>query len=313
MNQTAPPQPAARDRIEAGPTPRALAVGIAMMIATTMLFTALDTSAKFLSASLPTTQIVWVRFISHTLILTAAILLLNGGRIPMRSRSWGLQIARSFTMAMTTVLNFLALRTMQLAETNAIFFTAPMFVVMLAGPLLGEWAGPRRWAAVLIGFLGVLVIVQPGTSEIGWPVVYVLGASAIYALYNILTRKLAGRDDPRLIFAMTPVAGTLIFAPFALADWTAPPDLLHWAILIAMGILGGLGHGTLLLALSRAPAPILAPFIYVQLIWMSLAGFLVFGDIPTTATFVGAAIVVASGIYVWFREQRIAKRQEQTQ
>ncbi|MEM9205289.1 MAG: DMT family transporter [Pseudomonadota bacterium] len=295
---------------EAGPTvdARSLSLGILFMVLVTLTFTGLDACAKYLSAELPTSQIVWMRFVSHTLILTIVTAIILRGRVPYRSKRPGLQFMRAGLMSLTTLLNFMALKTMQLAETNAIFFTAPMFVAALSGPMLGEWAGPRRWAAIIVGFLGVLIIVQPGTGNFSWPALYVLAASFIYAVYNIMTRQLAGTDDPVITFLMTPLIGTLIFAPLGIASWVAPPDLLHWVLLAAMGIFGGIGHGCLLLALRRTPATILAPFSYIQLVWMSLAGYLIFADIPTIWTAIGASIVVACGLYVWFRERQAATK-----
>ncbi|MEM6666548.1 MAG: DMT family transporter, partial [Pseudomonadota bacterium] len=166
--------------------------------------------------------------------------------------------------------------------------------------------GPRRWAAIMIGFVGVLIITRPGTGNVGLPALYVLAAAFIYGIYAILTRKLSGADDPIITFLMTPVAGVFIFAPGALAVWEAPPDMLHWVLLFTIGVFGGIGHGLLILATQNAPAPVLAPFIYIQLVWMAAAGYLIFGDVPDTMTFIGAAIVVVSGVYLWFRERKIA-------
>lgn len=286
---------------------KARLTGILFFIAATMCFTGIDTFGKYLMQSLPATQVIWMRFVMHALLMSVVIVAVMGRRTPLRSQRPGLQAVRALFVALSTLFNFLGLRYLQLAEANALFFVAPAFVAILAGPFLGEWAGPRRWAAIAVAFVGVLVIVRPGTGGFNWASLLVLTAALTYALYNISTRAVAGRDDPIVTFALTPFGGVAIFAVPALMAWQAPGDLLSWALLIGLGVFGGVGHGLLLLALRRAPAPILAPFTYIQIVWMTVAGLLVFSDVPEAWTFVGASIVIASGVYLWFRERKQAR------
>lgn len=288
-------------------TEAAPVAGILLLIGTTFLFTGLDTTAKYLSAELPTSQIVWMRFVSHVVLIAPFFFLTEMGRGAWRSNRPGLQLLRSALMVTTTFLNFLAVRYLQLADAVAIFFVAPLIVAALAGPLLNEWAGPRRWAAIVVGFLGVLVITRPGVGGLEWTALFALAAATVFALYTISTRILAGHDSTVTTFFYTPLIGLIGFAPFGIAVWETPPDLFHWLLLFMTGIVGGLGHLLMILAYRRAPAPVLAPFMYIQLIWMTASGILVFGDFPSSWTFIGAAIVVASGLYLWFREQQTAK------
>jgi len=285
-------------------TERHATLGIAFFIATTICFTLLDTTAKVLTDTMPVPQIVWIRFAGHMLLLLPLMIWLSDGRRALRAKRPGLQLLRSLLMVTITIFNFLGLQTLQLAEANAIFFSAPMFIAILAGPILGEWAGPRRWAAILIGFFGVIVITRPGAGNFGWPALYILAASLSYSLYTIATRKLARHDSTLTTLFYTPLVGVVLGAPFALGIWVPPASGMEWALLAGLGVFGGLGHILLVLALKHVPAPVLTPFMYIQLVWMALAGLMVFGDVPDFWTFVGAAIVIASGLYIWFREQR---------
>jgi drug/metabolite transporter (DMT)-like permease len=214
------------------------------------------------------------------------------------------QILRSALMVVTTGFNFIALRYLQLDQTITIFFLTPLLVAALAGPLLGEWVGWHRILAIIAGFIGVLLVMHPGIGTVHWAMLLALIATLGYAFYNIATRYLAAFDPPAVTQTYTPLAGVLIVAPFALAGWHWPEDAFQWLLLASLGFWGGLGHWLLILAHRSAPAPILAPYIYLGLIWMSAAGFLVFGDVPTWWTLSGAVVVILSGLYLLARERK---------
>jgi drug/metabolite transporter (DMT)-like permease len=274
-------------------------------MAATILFTMLDTTAKWLSVDMGTAQIVWARMALHLLVVMA-LLIATGRADAFRTRHPVMQTMRSVLLVVTTALNFIAIRYLQLAETISIFFVAPLLIAALAGPTLGEWPGPRRWAAILCGFIGVLVVTRPGMGGFSWPALLVLGAAVTYAAYSIYTRRVSGDDSSYTSIFYAPIAGVIGFAPLAFAQWTPPGDLVNWALLLSTGFFGGLGHFLLIVAYGRAPAPVLAPFLYGQIIWMVIAGYAVFGDVPDPLTLVGAAIVIASGIYLRFRELKVA-------
>jgi drug/metabolite transporter (DMT)-like permease len=207
-------------------------------------------------------------------------------------------------MVVTTGFNFIALRYLQLDQTVTIFFLTPLLVAALAGPLLNEWVGWHRMLAILAGFFGVLLVMHPGIGTVHWAMLLALVATFGYALYNLATRYLAAFDPPAVTQTYTPLAGVLIMAPFALGAWNWPEGATQWVLLASLGFWGGLGHWLLILAHRSAPAPVLAPFIYIGLIWMSAAGFLVFGDVPTWWTLSGAAVVILSGLYLLARERK---------
>ncbi|HSD93419.1 MAG TPA: DMT family transporter [Methyloceanibacter sp.] len=288
----------------ADPNTRLKAIGL--MALATLCFAGLDATAKYLvtEAGMPVAQVSWVRFVVH--VAFSAVALWPFALPPsLRSAKPLMQILRSMLMVVTTGFNFLALRYLQLDQTITIFFLTPLLVAALAGPLLGEWVGWHRVLAIVAGFIGVLLVMHPGIGTVHWAMLISLGATLGYALYNIATRYLAAFDPPEVTQTYTPLAGVLILAPFALNVWQWPDGMGQWLLLATLGLWGGLGHWLLILAHRGAPAPLLAPFIYLGLIWMSAAGFFVFGDVPTWWTLSGAAVVILSGLYLLARERKV--------
>ncbi len=281
--------------------------GIALMVAAFSLFALLDASAKFLSGELPTAQIVWARYVGHLAIVLVVYAALGRWQV-WRTANLKLQVVRSALLLLGTTLNFMALRHLQLAETASIAFSIPLWVAVLAVPLLGERIGMRRWGAVIAGFLGVLIIVRPGFGLLHWAVFLSLAMALITALYQIATRKLAPVDHPDTTQFYTAMVGACALAPLAPITWTVPASATTLVPLVALGVCGALGHYLLILAHRLAPAPILAPFSYTQIVWMVGLGYLVFGDLPDAWTLAGGAVVVGSGLYLLHRE-RVRKRQ----
>jgi len=279
-------------------------VGIALMCGTLAFFACLDASAKSL-ARLGVDPLL-TTFMRYAVSVAAISLVINPVTSPgvMRTNRLGLQIVRSLLLFGSTALNFLALRHLQLAETLSIQFAAPLAVALLAGPVLGEWTSPRRLAAIGVGFLGVLVIVRPGVGPVQPAVLLSLGNMLCYALYILTTRKLAAHDSTATTMVYSGLAGLALMTPLLPWIWTAPAGWLVWALLVGVGLFGTLGHWLLVLAHARAPANVLAPFIYTQLLWSVLLGYLVFGDVPNRWTLLGASIVVGSGLYLLAQDRR---------
>ncbi|MGD0723050.1 MAG: DMT family transporter [Roseiarcus sp.] len=276
--------------------------GIALMCAATVFFAALDTSAKSLSGVLPAIEIVWARYVAAAIFGIVAVRPFSRPGVLRSKRPW-LQIARSLLLLAATTTNFLALRQLQLAETSTINFLTPLFVVLLAGPLLGEWPEGGRLGAVAMGFAGVVVATGPGTSAFQPIVVVAIAGVACNAGYALATRMLASADSSGTTLAWTPLAGVVLLTPILPFVWASPADWRTLAIMIGMGFFACLGHWLLILAHERAPASVLTPFGYTQLVWMILAGLLVFGDRPSGGVLAGAGIVVACGLYLVRRER----------
>ncbi|MGC1178768.1 MAG: DMT family transporter [Methyloceanibacter sp.] len=289
----------------AGVDPRQRLKAIGLMALATVCFAALDATAKYLigTKGVPVAQVTWLRFVGHV-VFSALALWPFAVKPSLRSAKPLMQLFRSALMICTTGFNFVALKYLQLDQTVTIFFLTPLLVAALAGPLLHEWVGWHRMVAILAGFLGVLIVMQPGFGTLHSAMLFALIATLGYALYNLSTRYLASHDPPEVTQTYTPLAGALVMLPFALGAWQAPQDATIWLLFATLGLWGGLGHWLLILAHRSAPAPVLAPFIYLGLIWMSALGFLIFGNLPTLWTLSGGAIVILSGLYLFARERK---------
>jgi drug/metabolite transporter (DMT)-like permease len=218
-----------------------------------------------------------------------------------------LQLIRSALLVGANYLYFAALRSMALVDANVMMFLAPIFTTMLAVPLLGERVDARRWAGVVAGFAGAMVMIRPGTQAVQPAAALALGAAAFYAIYQIVTRRLSAYDGSTTTLCYTVVVGvatTSLIVPFV---WI-PPDASGWAGLIAMGAIGGSGHFCLIRSLAHAPASLVSPFGYTGLVWSTGLGFALFGDLPDRWTMVGAALIVGSGLYVFRQERKARKR-----
>ena len=282
-------------------------LGILLMLAAFLCFTLIDTCAKWLVLSgLPSPQVAFVRYAGHLAIM-AALIRPADWRAVARTNAPGLALSRGAFLAGATVLNFYAVRHLPLSVTSAIFFTVPLWVCLLGGPMLGERIGPRRATAVAIGFAGILIVTRPGLGVLHWSVLLSLGSALCAALYFLLTRRLAGIDSTATQQVYAAGIGTLALALPALPGWEWPADGPGWLAFAAIGAFGWAGHQITVIAHRLAPATTLAPFVYLQLIFMTGAGWLVFGSVPDLWVFVGAAVVVASGLFIWMRERRLER------
>ncbi len=289
-------------RFPPGPTAASAASrrGILWMLLTTVLFVTMDAVAKHLAQSYPVPQVVWARYVFHVLLLA----LFLGRRLPraMQTGRLGLQLLRSVFLLGATGLFFSALSFIPLADASAIMFVAPIVVTALSLPLLGERVGPRRWASIVIGFAGALVIIRPGGEAMHWAAFLALGAAGCYALYQVTTRMLARSDAALTTLAYSALIGA-VAASTAVPFFWHTPDLAGWLAMVAMGLIGGVGHFALIKAFEATPAATVTPFGYAALIWATLYGFFVFGDLPDLWTVLGALIIAGSGLYIFHREQ----------
>jgi drug/metabolite transporter (DMT)-like permease len=276
--------------------------GIGLVSLTYLLFSLLDGSAKWLVGTLPVIMVVWLRFAIHVLVAGAVLFPLRGiSLVRTKHLRWHLLRALMF-MAMTGI-NFWALQYLQLTVTASIFFTVPLIIAMLGAPLLGEKLDAGRWVAIIVGFVGVLVIVRPGSADFHPAMLASLVNAILYALFMLMTRRLAAYDSPETIQYLPAVGAAIGLAPFAIAAWQMPATPLEWTVACLTGVLGASGHYLLALAHRYAPSTVIAPFLYQQVFYMALFGYLVFGDVPHPAVWVGAAIVIGSGLYLFHRER----------
>ena len=267
-----------------------------MVMTAVAVLSVLDSLSKYLTRFYPINLVVWARFTFHLLFVIVALGPRYGLALVRTARP-GTQIMRGLLLAIASVLFVSALRYMPLAETSAISFLAPLLVTIMAVLFLKEKVELARWIAVLCGFIGVLAIIRPGSSVFTWAVFLPIGSAMASAAYQILTRRLAGLESPYTSIFYSGLIGTLLLSAILPYYWVPPQNTLHAALLVINGTLGGLGHLILIKAFEHAPASRLAPFSYSQLIWVTVIGYLTFGDFPDTWSLVGITILMASGIY----------------
>jgi drug/metabolite transporter (DMT)-like permease len=276
--------------------------GIFWMIMTMLLFVSMDTCAKFLVAQYPTIQVAWGRYFFQVLILVVAL----APKLPtlIRTTSLKFQLIRSMFLLGATLCFFTGLQTIQVAEASAIMYTAPLMLTAAAPFVLKEKVGIRRWMSVLVGFVGALIIIRPGQGVIAEGAFWVLGAAACYACYQISTRALSGQDSVLTTLFYSALMGAVIMSaivPFYFVEVA----LRDWGIIALLGLFGTLGHFCMIKAFTCAEASQVAPYSYTNLIWASIFGFVLFGTHPDLWTYVGAGIIIGSGLYIIHRERKI--------
>lgn len=276
--------------------------GIGLMCAAVVAFACLDAIAKYLNGYMDTLQVVWARYTGGFIL---AFLISNPLSRPglMRTGRPGLQILRAAMMLGSTVMNFMAFRYLQLDQSLSILFSTPFLVAILAGPILGEWIGWRRWVAILIGFAGVLLVTRPGAGGMHWAAIYSVGSALFYSLYIVLTRVLSRTDSSDTTLFYANIFGAAAMLPVLPFVWSTPDDPWVIFLMVVFGAFGSLGHYLLIVAHRLAPASVLAPFMYTQLVWATAFGYFVFSDVPNSWTLAGASVVVASGLYLLHRER----------
>lgn len=274
--------------------------GVLWMLLTTLFFVSLDATAKYLVAHYPVVEVVWARFAFHMGFVI--IVLSRQLRVHAFTRRPWLQLARSLLLLVTTLLFFFGVKLLPLADATAIMFLAPILVTVLAIPLLGEQVGARRWAAVIVGFIGALIVVRPGTGVMGVGAWLLLTAACCNALYQIITRKLRVADGPLTTLLYTALVGSVLLTLVVPVVWVTPQPA-HWPLFALLGVFGGAGHFTLIKAFQRAPAAAVAPLSYTSLVWAIGFGYLLFGDLPDRWTVIGAAIIAGGGLYILHRER----------
>jgi drug/metabolite transporter (DMT)-like permease len=280
--------------------------GIALVLAACACFSALDTTTKFVSASVPLLMALWFRY-AFQAVATAAVVLPARGLRVLRTRHLPFQVLRGVLLLITSLFAFASLKYMPVGEFTAIVMIAPLAVTLLAATILKEHVSPLRWLLVAGGFAGTLVIIRPGGASFTWASLLPLGLVVSNAWFQVLTSRLARTEDPVTMHLYTGAVGTLIASlalPFA---WTTITSVSLWALLCLMGAAATIGHFMLILAFQRAPAATLTPYLYVQIAFAMLGGWLVFAHVPDGWSVIGMATIAlcgAAGAWLTIRESR---------
>ncbi len=278
--------------------------GIVLSVSATVLFATADTIAKYLSNSLPIVEFIWIRYVLS--VLFAAGMATQVPFRSLRSRSPRLQFLRGLCVVASSVLFVFGVHRMTMAQATTISFLSPLLITILSIPLLGETVGIRRWAAVATGLLGMLIVVRPGLGGFQPAGLFGVASSFCWALALIITRRIAGTDLPQTTLIWSAAVGAVALSallPFE-AVWPTGRQLV---LALILGVLASIGQWLVILAHRIAPASVLAPFFYGQLLWVTVSGFLVFGNLPDVWTITGASIIVTSGLYTAHRE-RVRRR-----
>jgi drug/metabolite transporter (DMT)-like permease len=281
--------------------------GIGILLLAQLALVTIDPSAKWLAAGgMPLAEIIFVRYAVH--LAMVLVVALPAHRLALfRTRAFGLEMARGGALVLSTLTNFLAVKFLPVTMTSAILNTTPLLICMLSVPLLGEHVDWRRWLAIIVGLVGVLIIIRPGTSHFSSAVFLSLAGALLGAFYNILTRKLAGIDSASTQQVYASTLAVVCSAPFAFGGWVWPHSGVSWFAFGLIGVTGMVGHQLATIAARFAPASVLAPFSYLQIIYASIISWLVFSQPPTVWIYVGATIIILSGVYMALRERQLRK------
>ncbi len=293
---TAPEPP-----VTAGRPPERPMLGIVLMLASVALLPIMDGFAKAMAETFAIVQLVWARFLFQSLLI-APLAVANSPREMLRPRHLPLQVARGFGILVGTFLFFSAIKTMPITDALALLFIAPLIVTALSPLVLGEAVGVRRWSAVLVGFVGALVVLRPGLTVLQPGALLALGAGASFAGYVLLTRRLSHAAPPLVTLAITSLVGLVVTSVVLPTVWVTP-SVEQLAAMAAMGAIGAAGHYLMIRAYEQAPAALLAPFGYGEVVTATMIGYIWFGDFPDGPTWLGIAILVASGVYISLRER----------
>ncbi|KZD05335.1 hypothetical protein AUP43_11745 [Oceanibaculum pacificum] len=278
--------------------------GILLMLGACVLLPVMDGVAKLLSQSLPVLQIVWARYFFHLLLLSPVVLWIYGRRT-LRPQRPGLQALRSLFMLGSTSLFFLGITYMPIADTLALAFINPLVVTALSPWVLKEKVGLRRWMAVIVGFLGALIVLRPGFGEWHWASLAGLGAGVVHAGYILATRKLSGSTPPLVGLTYAAVVGGVVTSAGMPFVWV-PPTPTQWAMMASVGLLAATCHFMVIRSLDHGEASLIAPFGYAEIVMATIVGLMWFGEFPDAVTWVGIAVIAGSGIYISIRERRTA-------
>jgi drug/metabolite transporter (DMT)-like permease len=271
-------------------------------------FSVLNAMSKTLSTSgYPVIEVIWARYVFAFIFMLVMFLPRNGRGLFTVRRLWT-QVVRGLLLFFSSYFYFHGVVYLSLATAASISLTSPLIVTALSSRLLGEPVGPRRWAAVVVGFAGALIIVRPGHANFDWHILWVVASTICSAFYQLFSRRYGQAERPDASATVATIVGTVAASPFVPLEWVMPTSLWHFVLFVGMGVMAGTGHYFLTIAYSQAPAAVVSPFNYTQLIGAAVLGYLIFDESPDVWTWAGAAVIIASGLYVGYRE-RVRYRQ----
>jgi len=281
--------------------------GILLMVSAIGFFVSMDAIAKYLSQWYPVPGIVWARYAINLGILLAWFAA-RGELGRVRTARPGVQIARGFLLAAATTIYFTSLKVLPLADAAAIAFVLPLFVAALAVPMLGERLDLPRIMAIFVGLAGALMIVRPGSAVFTPYALLPVAMALCNALYQILTRKVAGVEHPLTSLIWGAIVGAVLLSAVAPFAWETPAAASHWALLAVIGLCASIGHYLLIKAYDYANATLLAPYSYTAMVWAVLLGFFMFGNLPDGWSVAGMAVIVFSGLFLASRQRLTVHR-----
>lgn len=271
-------------------------LGVLYMTAAVMLQPINQAVGKYVSADLPVVEIVWWRLLFHSLLALPFVLASLGVR-GMRAPNMGMQVVRGALFCAATVFLFAALSFMPMADAIAIAFIAPLVVTALSPLILGETVGPKRWAAVAIGFAGALVVIRPGSGALGWAAMFALSSGICYGLYLLITRRISGKAPLAVTLVYTSLIGFIIMSLMLPFIWKTP-TLSAVGLMAISGVASALSHFCVIRAYRHAEASLLAPISFGEIVMATVFGYFIFGDFPDAMTWLGVVIIASTGIYV---------------
>lgn len=282
-------------------------IGILIASLGTLFFATLDASGKWLVQTMPVMEVVWLRFFIHS--VTSGIFLgPRYGWSIFKVSNYKLQFLRVILMIAMTALNFAALQYLQLAQTGAVQFSVPIMIAVISSWWFKDHLPLKNWIAIIFGFFGVLIILNPFSHDFHPAMFLALINAMIYAVFNLITRKVAATDHPAATQLMSALGPTLILLPVIFFDWKNPETSADWLAVVAVGAGGFLGHFCLALSYRYAKANVLSPFFYQQIIYMTFFGWLIFNQMPDMSVIVGAAVVILSGLYLLLQEIKMGDK-----
>lgn len=285
----------------ASPSDRILKAILAIIFSV-LCFSVLNAISKTLSQSFPVIEVIWGRYI-FAFIVMMVLFLPRAGRVLFRWHNVPSQVVRGLLLFFSSFLYFHGIVYLPLATAASISLTSPLVVTALSSKFLGEPVGARRWAACCVGFVGALIVVRPGHAHFEWHSLLIVASTLSSSLYQLFSRRYGQAERPDSSATMATIVGTVVAAPLLPFDWVTPTLGWHWGLFVGMGVMAAVGHYFLTIAYSQAPAAVVAPFNYVQLLGAALLGYIVFNDVPDFWTWVGAGVIVCSGLYIGHLER----------